>query len=165
MYTARLQARCASARFYAAGWADGFELMFAKRSVDGSGKATIWPCTARNARVHGVVFNLNTDELDALDRIEGRGQGYSRIDDFKVTTEPGGVPVHAVTYIAEAAYIDEDLRPYDWYLRLAIAGAREHRLPKAYVDVLCQTNSTPDTDLSRKSRCEALALLPEANLQ
>ena len=71
MLTARLQARCPSARPLGRATARGRRLAFHKRSdVDGSGKCDLVPADD-GALVVGVVFDLAADELPALDRAEG----------------------------------------------------------------------------------------------
>lgn len=122
LLSARITARCPSARAIGAGFAKGYMLEFTKRSIDGSGKATLAP-SAQSA-VHGVVFDIADIELPALDIAES---GYERLDNFAVD----GFDQCAVTYIARAA--SPGLAPYDWYLALVIAGANEHALDAAYI--------------------------------
>jgi len=67
-----------------------------------------------------------------------------------------------VTYIANAASIDPDLKPYDWYLGLIVTGARQHELPPRYIETIEAMPSIADPEPDRKSRLEALKLLGEA---
>jgi hypothetical protein len=79
MLTERLQGRCKSAEARCVGLADGYRLAFSKKSLDGSGKATIRPDEA--SRVYGVVFDIDETEIPALDVAE---VGYGRDNAFRV---------------------------------------------------------------------------------
>jgi hypothetical protein len=50
-------------------------------------------------------------------------------------TLPNGKQMIAQTYFADAAYIDENLRPYFWYKEFVTKGAEEHHLPQDYIDL------------------------------
>jgi gamma-glutamylcyclotransferase (GGCT)/AIG2-like uncharacterized protein YtfP len=157
MLTARLQARCASAQARSVVRVDDYKLSFFKKGRDGSGKAM----TSKSAggRVFGVVFDLDESDLASLDRFEGVGQGYDRVGDFTAHNLDTGKPLDAVTYIANPDFIVSDLKPYDWYLNLVIAGARHHALPSDYAMALTATPSTADPEPDRPWRQEALELL------
>ena len=64
--------------------------------------------------------------MNKLDRIEG---GYERVT-VRVR-QPNGNVVEAVTYISDE--LTKDARPYSWYKKLIISGAREHNLPQDYI--------------------------------
>jgi hypothetical protein len=157
MLAERLQQRCASAKARQVAYADNWALTFSKRSQDGSGKATISPATG--SRVVGVIFDLDECELPMLDKSEGAGKGYDRKDNFPVHVADSQEPLNVVTYIASPSCIDLNLEPFDWYLNLVIAGARQHALPPEYVSALEATPSTTDPDPNRQSRREAMELL------
>jgi len=156
MLTARLAARCPSARALGPAIARGFTFAFAKTGADGSGKATL--VAARNAALHGVIFRIDRSDLPALDRAEG---GYRRIDDFPIEADGGARS--AVTYIAEAP--TDGLLPFDWYHALVVAGAREHELPKAYVDWLATQDNTADQRKVCEARARAFAALKSAGYE
>ena len=78
---------------------------------------------------------------------------------LEVLVESSGDIEEAITYLADVTYIDRDLRPYDWYLALILAGAREHHLPGAYIDRLETIQTATDPNPDRPSRLEALTLL------
>ncbi|MFZ1991952.1 MAG: gamma-glutamylcyclotransferase family protein, partial [Alphaproteobacteria bacterium] len=124
MLPERLQARCPSAELLGRAYVKGHKVSFAKRSIDGSGKATIEIATDPNSTVHGVLFRIGIDELGSLDTAEGAGNGYNRCDKYSVIDADGAV-VEAVTYIADSSAIDPNLAPYDWYRDLVVAGAIE----------------------------------------
>lgn len=157
MLTERLQLRCASARARQVAYADNWTLTFSKRGQDGSGKATI--SAATGGRVFGVVFDLNESELPELDRFEGAGKGYDRKGDFSVRIAGSQEPFSVVTYAASPSYIDINLKPFDWYLNLVVAGARQHALPPEYVSTLEAAPSRMDSKTDRQSQREAIQLL------
>lgn len=155
MLTARLRARCPSARIAGAGAAMGFDLAFSKASKDGSGKATL--IAAADAVTPGVLFEIARAELRALDRAEGLGSGYERLDDFTIRHAATGASVSVTTYRATAT--DHALMPYDWYLALVIAGARRHDLDVGHIDRLLQIQYLVDPDRDRAGRREAMSAL------
>ena len=159
LLTSRLQARCPSARGGRVATADNHSLSFFKRGRDGSGKATLVPDARVGQRVVGVVFELDECELSQLDRFEGAGAGYDRVQRFRVRTEAGSAELEGFTYIAGEGFIDPGLKPFDWYLGLVVAGAREHGLPEEYVAAIRRTRTVTDPVEDRPSRLEALALL------
>ncbi len=124
LLTARIRARCPSARPAGLAVARGFRLAFAKPGADGSGKATL--VASQRAAIQGVLYEIDRTEAPVLDRAE---TGYDRIDDFEI--DDGAAPRRAMTYIAQTP--KAGLAPYDWYLALMIAGAREHKLVDDYV--------------------------------
>jgi hypothetical protein len=157
MLTERLQARCKSATVRCVASADEYRFAFSKKSRDGSGKATIRPDAA--SRVYGVVFNLNETELPVLDKYEGAG--YDRIEKFQIYADGLDRALDVVTYVASPGATDPDLKPYDWYLKLVIAGARQHGLPSQYVSEIEAVQTIADLTPDRKSRLKALKLLGE----
>jgi hypothetical protein len=140
---------------------EGFEIQFTKRSRDGSGKATIIAADLLGACVYGVVFEMDAADLDRLDRLEGAGRGYCREDAFEVVMGAEAQPLRVTTYIANPGWVDGHLRPYDWYLRLLLVGAQQHRLPAPYLDFLGATAAVADPVPDRKGRIEALELLAQ----
>lgn len=157
MLTERLQSRCKSAKAQHVAYADNWELTFSKRSQDKSAKATI--SLATGSRVFGVIHDLDERELPKLDRLEGAGRGYARKDDFLVHIADSHEPLNVVTYISSPSHIDTNLEPFDWYLSLVVAGARQHALPPEYVLALEATPSKPDPNADRQTRREAMELL------
>jgi gamma-glutamylcyclotransferase len=144
MPSARLRARCPSARPLGRAFVAGHELRWHKRSKDGSGQCDLFPVALQEALVHGVLYQIDPSERDALDRAEGYGYGYERMD---VVALRDGNAHRAMTY--RATDTDTSLRPYSWYLALVLAGAREHRLPDAYVALLEAVESIEDHDRAR----------------
>ena len=143
MFSPRLQERCLSARPLGRAVVTGFELRWHKRSTDGSGKCDIYPVASQSALIHGVLYQIDASELGALDRAEGRGKGYERIE---VSVVVDGSQRPAITY--QATDID-GRRPYSWYHALVVAGAREHGLPDDYVAHLEAVVTVEDPDPKR----------------
>lgn len=155
MLTARLAARCPSARAIGPATVSNYALHFSKRGRDLTGKATL--VTRPGASRCGVLFELDQRELAALDDAEGKG--YERRDNLEITLISDGSALSATTYIArDIAY---GLKPFDWYLALVIAGAMEHRLPADQIAAFRQVKYDIDADIGRpgrKAALEALAL-------
>ncbi|MGF1659534.1 MAG: gamma-glutamylcyclotransferase family protein [Rubrimonas sp.] len=150
----RLIVRCGKARLIGTATAPDHSLEFSKKSADGSGKATLIR-SMTGLQTPGVLFEIEARERDALDRAEGAGAGYDRIDELNICTTVGTIAV--TTYLATVK--DSDLIPFDWYQALVIAGALEHALPSNHVDHLRAIDHRPDPDTGRKSRGEALEAL------
>jgi hypothetical protein len=151
MLTRRLTARTQSARAEGIGYVEGHRLAFDKLSKDGSGKATIEATGKPSDRIYGVLFRIEAEQEGALDRAEGLDKGY-RKGTVNVVTPSGAVA--ASTYIAterEPACV-----PYHWYKALVVAGAVEHGLPSAYIELLHTVTSQPDPKPERRAENEAL---------
>lgn len=159
----RAKERCPSARFVARAKADGVTLSFSKRSDDGSGKATLERRDVPPfSPVYGCLYELSAHDMDALDRVEGYPAHYKKFGAFTVTRWDTGAIVSAVTYIAQETRIDKTLKPYDWYLALVVAGAKQNQLPKAYIDQLARAVSRDDPDAGRRTFKAARAVLEAA---
>ncbi len=156
MLTERLVRRCPSAVAVGPATAKGYRLRFAKTGRDGSGKATL--VADRDQTVHGVLFAIANNDLDALHRAEGAGIGYDFQQSFRVTGLDGGGIV-AGTYIGAVAAYDDSLKPFNWYRALVLAGATQHRLPPYYLDRFRWTSVQPDPEITRPGRIEALDIL------
>jgi len=150
MLSSRLKNRCSSAKKLFVATADNFELNFSKRSNDGSGKGGIKSKTG--SIVLGVVFQISDCDLPALDRAEGKGYGYERINDFQVSSLKEG-QVLTTTYIATD--VNPNLKVYDWYLALVLAGAIENEFPRKYIKNLRSAPFEADPCKARKSRVVA----------
>lgn len=62
----------------------------------------------------------------------------------------------ASTYIAQNNACREDLLPFDWYVSLMVAGAREHGLDTEYIAMLESTVAYSDPDTERSKRMARL---------
>lgn len=112
---------------------------------DGSGKFTVIESHLDN--VWGVLFELSDAALDKLDKIEG--PGYQRLR-VQVNAPEAGI-VTALAYQARPGMRDDALKPFDWYLELAVAGARKHGLPEHYIHRLERWPSHVDPDTERNT--------------
>ena len=160
MLTARLRARCPSARPLAAAVVQDFSLSFCKRGHDGSGKATLAAVTYGEGAVHGVLFEIAEAERGRLDAAEG--PGYERQAQPVMVRADGERVVRAHCYVARNEARDESLIPFDWYHALVLAGALEHRLPHAYVDGVRAVSAREDPRPDRGRRQTALSILRSA---
>ena len=158
MLTERLTARVPSAVPVMTGKVVGRRLDFAKRSMDGSGKADM-PLQP-GAVVQGVLFQMTQDDLRALDVFEGAGRGYEQ--QWVKVERMDGTTAEAISYVATDRVPDKN--PYDWYLALVIAGARQHGLSSDYLSQLYTTKFGIDDDVDRPLRLEALALLRRVDM-
>ncbi len=141
--------RAPSARAHCRAWLVGHQLEFHKRGRDGSGKCDAHQTGSTTTAVHGVAYRIDPAERESLERIEACGQGYAgRV----VGLMTGAGALDAYTYLARPEFIDAVLRPFDWYLELVIAGAREHRLPAAYIRALEAVVAGVDPDHRRAAR-------------
>ena len=143
MSSLRLLARVPSARSLGVAHLHGYEMNFRKRSHDGSAKCTI--AANPKAGTLGVVYQLPDDQRYTLDRIEGQGFGYEA-SDVRIHTQSGKL-VHAFTYLGTD--LDEDLKPYSWYVEHVIRGAREHGIACQYIDRIRSVGAIEDPDPGR----------------
>lgn len=160
MMTARLQVRCPSARLAGVAFAENHRLTFWKKGRDGSGKGHL--VSSAGTRQPGVLFTLAAQDLIALDRFEGVGHGYRRVDDFIIRRKGGSEIEQASTYIA--TNLDETLQPYDWYLGLILAGAHEHAFDREALRRLAAMSWHEDPEPMRATRHEAIGLFAKAGL-
>ncbi len=128
MSSKRLLARVPSARFYAKAVLRGHQLRFHKHShVDNSAKCDAFKTGDPDDVTHGILFLFDAAEQAELDMCEGEGYKISQV---QVELEDGS-RVQALTYLA--VQIEPRLRPYPWYKRHVLEGAREHALPAEYI--------------------------------
>ena len=125
---------------------------------DGSGKATLVPSPGK--RAYGVLYVIDRRERKPLDEAE---PGYRREDGFQMTVSATGVCKTVTTYIALDERTNPELKPFDWYLALMVAGAMEHRFPSTVIAAYRDTPVWVDEERKRKS--EADLLLQEAGFE
>ena len=158
MLTNRLQNRCPGAVKKERAYADDWIVKFYKPSVDCSGKAMLSP--KNGCRTPGMLFEIPDTEVCSLDKSEGVGYGYERCNTFCVRLAESGKFVPVATYLATLT--KPDLKPYDWYLALVIAGAREHIPDEDHHEMLRQVTYVRDPRCDRKERSKAKKILSEA---
>lgn len=155
MLTKRLKTRTPSAIVVSQGFIKGYRIAFDKASADGSGKCNIKGTDNLSNLVHGVVYSIDIREKNTLDKAEGTGYTEAEI---QVTLETG-VSVTAIAYVADT--VNAELRPYDWYKKIVVAGALEHKLPDDYVKLLRNVDSIPDPDPHRSAENNILLAEPD----
>lgn len=133
-------------RVIGVGRLENYKLAFHKKSNDGSGKCDAYYVGSPEYFVHGVVFQLNSSQLKVLDKYEGLGEGYER-KTVPIST-PDMKTISAVTYYATE--IDSSIQPYLWYKEHVIRGAKEHGLPKDYIDMIRRVDAIPDPNIRRQ---------------
>lgn len=121
-----MRSRCPSATPVGTAAITGWRLVYDKPSTDGSAKLNIRPDPT--GRVEGMVYQIEDDERDALDRAEPR---YTPIE-----VDIGGDPIFTYHYQGEPT----DAPPYDWYVAVARLGAASLGLDEAPFGV----DSEPD---------------------
>jgi len=116
------------ARFLGVAVLPGFELARTRRSIRwGGGVADVVP--APGGRVWGAAYDAPEATLTALDRKEGAGFAYRRL---QVDVELGGELRPAVTY--EVIHKDPQAPPATpEYASLVLRGARERGLPDEWL--------------------------------
>lgn len=147
MLTARIMARVPSVRLLGSACLERFVLRWNKRSKSGSGKCSIEETGHRADVVWGVLHAFDGEGKRKLDEFEGLGCGYG---ERMVTVLAGGKPHRVWAYYATS--IDVNVRPYDWYRDLVVAGAREHGLPPEYIASLEAVPAIKDLDGRRAAR-------------
>jgi gamma-glutamylcyclotransferase len=128
-----------------------YRLLFNKRSQDGSGKANVEP--RESSLVWGVLYTIPDSDLETLDR--GEGTGYRRVR-MPVRISDADI-TEAWVYLASRPRNNAALRPYTWYKRFLVEGAREHALPPEYIAELERIEAVQDTDDQRDREKRALA--------
>jgi len=157
MLRERLVARVSTAQAVAVGVVRDFRLDFAKVSNDESGKGDI--VASPGGEVWGVLYEFDADQKADLDRHEGP---HYQAREVVVSTPDGDQTAWA--YMAEPHRRDPSKVPYDWYLALIVAGARQGGLPEAYIQAVETTAFDVDGQEDRTTRMEALAALAEAGM-
>jgi gamma-glutamylcyclotransferase (GGCT)/AIG2-like uncharacterized protein YtfP len=128
----------------------GYRLIFNKPSTDSSGKANIEQ--HHGSQVWGVLYSIPDADLAVLDRGE---VGYHRVQ-LPVTTQDGAQH-SAWIFLASEPSNDAGMRPYTWYKRFLVEGAREHALPPDYITTLENINAVQDANQARDRKKRALA--------
>lgn len=127
MKTERLRKRVHSARPVGRARLFNKKLVLNKRSMDGSGKANLED--SEGDEVWGVLYEINFSDIEKLDKVE---KGYQRKTSWVKTDE--NKLVQAEIYVSTDYTLDA--RPFSWYKNLLISGAKEHNLPKDYINFL-----------------------------
>jgi len=155
MCTGRLRRRVPSAKFVSIAKLAGHSFRFHKRSTDGSGKGDAFATGNILDVVWGVIFELDEGQKSTLDEAEGLGAGYE--EKAASVLDESGQEHDVVLYVADTNSIDNTLRPYSWYKRFVIDGARQHKLPREYADLVAAMPDLEDLDPGRDQRNRSIA--------
>ncbi len=153
MFTYRLEKRVGRVEIIGIGKLQNHTLQFNKVSIDGSLKANILPNDKEE--VYGVVFKINPNKKEELDKAEGLGKGYIE-QEFDVEFLQSEGKIKAFTYVANAIDNSGNNMPYDWYLELITIGAEEHKLPLEYIDRIKSIPTKQDENIFRKGSTEQI---------
>ncbi len=126
----------------------GHRLCFRKScELDGSAKCDILETENAGDLVFGVVYSIEESQKPILDGYEGLGFGYSI---KMVSVKSDEKFLEAFTYYATS--INPSLKPYYWYKRHVLEGARENRMPEGYIRSIEAVEAILDPDTERRNR-------------
>lgn len=145
MLEAQISERCSSAKPLGVAELHGYELKWHKASKDDSGKCDVVQGNLESV-IYGVLYSIDSSQLNDLDRAEGRGNGYERKE---LEVIQSGSQIKAWVYCATS--INAKLKPYDWYKAFVVAGAKGHNLPQSYIEGLEAIEAIPDSNTARAS--------------
>jgi gamma-glutamylcyclotransferase len=129
MSVGSMRSVCAAARFIGPASLSGYRMTFSRRSiVSGTGVADI--VAEPGAEVWGALYAVGPGELEQLDRKEGRGFAYERVEVLVRGLDHATRPAIAYSVIAKEP---GEICPSAEYMRLLIAGASERGLPAGYI--------------------------------
>ena len=126
----------------------GYVLRFNKLSTDGSGKANVMP--SEGDVIWGVLYDITNEELARLNDQE-KGYTPQRLNIIGPSGE-----AQARVHVADEPSDDTSLRPYCWYKRFLVQGARVHGLPIEYRAMLEAVDATEDPNRARNARRRAI---------
>jgi gamma-glutamylcyclotransferase (GGCT)/AIG2-like uncharacterized protein YtfP len=147
LHPLRLQQRVPSSRAFASATLDRYKLQFHKRGADGSGKCNVLYSGRGEDLVIGVLYAMSASEKQLLDQAEGLGKGYNEVSVSVTTIQKE--QYQAFCYVANPAYVEDQLSPFIWYKQLVVQGACLHKLPAAYIKRIAEVRAQIDTDAVR----------------
>ena len=126
-------AHCPSAVCLGAARLDEHRLAFTRRSArTGTGVADV--VVDRAGTVWGAVWEMQEEDLAALDVKEGEGHAYARRQTLvTLRSEDAEIRVHVYSVICKR---DHEVTPSREYLMRMISAAEAHGLPRDYVAAL-----------------------------
>jgi hypothetical protein len=155
MCTGRLRRRVPSAKAVRIAMLSNHSLRFHKRSNDGSGKCDACFTGEPADVVWGVIFQIDPADKPHLDSHEGLGYGY--VEKLITVADQDGNPHRVFMYTAEGSHIDPTLRPYSWYKRFVVEGARQHNLPAEHIAAIEANKVIEDPNTERYDRNRQIA--------
>lgn len=145
----RLRDRVTKVSLVAVGELKGWQLVFNKHGRDNSAKANIEQTNEPSESVCGALLEIPAENWDGLRRAERFPEHYSEVL-VPVSTNEG--LLSAVTYVGCAAFLSDDLLPFDWYLEHIVRGGTELGLPFSYLNGIARTKTISDPDMERAAR-------------
>ena len=153
MSITRLRARVRDAESLGCYALKRHDLRFHKSSKDGSGKCDAFYTGDDVHVIFGAVFKISPTDKSSLDKAEGLGYGYD--EKSVIVHAADGSSFEATTYFATA--IDENLKPYSWYVNHVLIGGSEMLLPDEYVQSrISAIESIQDPDKKRDLKERAI---------
>lgn len=150
MLFSRIKARCSSIQLIGVGYITGHSLKFHMKSTDGSAKADAHKTDDPEDKVWGTVISINKADKMRLDGYEDLGSAYTEKQVMVCLGD--GLQAKAWVYVACNNRIKAHLKPYCWYHRYVLEGAKENGLPNIYIQaieaVVCET----DKDVVRRNK-------------
>jgi hypothetical protein len=147
LHPLRLKERVPAAHLVGVTELSKHRLAFHKQSGDGSGKCNMHQTGSGTDSVLGAIYKFPREHKDILDRFEGNGSGY--IDDHVLLGHRGRE--HACyTYYAQDSHIVDHLRPYHWYKKLVVLGAKYLKFPDSYISAIEAVESVEDQQQQRR---------------
>jgi hypothetical protein len=153
LHPMRLMERVPSAKLLGVIELGKHSLKFHKKSNDGSSKCNLLKTGAETDLVHGAIYEVDPEHKSELDRFEGKGYGYI---DNQIKLQHQGQEYTCFTYIAQQSHIVDNVKPYHWYKKLVVLGARYLQCPDSYVLSIESVESVEDTDEKRKEEMDTL---------
>lgn len=126
----------------------GYCLKFNKIGNDDSSKANAVYTGNPDDSIWGVVYEIAEEDLHKLEQsyYNSTTQGYVRKD---IMVEVEYEPCAALMYVAQDDFIDNNLKPYSWYVFHLLHGAMSAGFPMEYVGMLQNVDAITDTNIQR----------------
>jgi gamma-glutamylcyclotransferase len=141
----RIKNRVFNSTFIGIYYLKGYDLRFHKIGQDRSAKCDSFETGADSDCVEGVVFEIDANDVSLLDKIEGVGNGYEKVDVNVV--EFDNEEITAFMYVATS--ISVSLFPYTWYKKHVLEGAKSAGLSLSYINKIERVHSIKDPDEDR----------------
>lgn len=145
----RIRARCTSVTLIGTGYITDHALKFHMHSTDGSGKADAYKTSNTKDVVWGTVISISKADKQLLDGHEDLGSAYNEKQVLVWLRD--GLQTKAWVYVACGNRIKAHLKPYCWYHRFVLEGARENGLPDEYIATIEAVVCYVDKDDKRRS--------------
>lgn len=94
----------------------------------------------------GALWVITPEQKNVLDAIE---RGYRAMEVQVVCHDSA---IDAMTYVARDTHVDEATLPYQWYVRLVIAGATYYEFDAEEIRRIAEHSACDDLDADREER-------------